>query len=202
MTSAKSSFLFLGNDDCLDFINTESTERGRTKDLLSSFEDLLNWLSAMDYIDPGIRQRLVEKNEPERLARLERAREFRSHLRYVIETVSSGKPLVLGHLDPINKALVKEASFKKLVLINSKPRLITHSASQEYDPLSSIAFAASNLLTEKDISLIRKCEARSCNLYFYDESKNHARRWCSMARCGNRMKAALYYKKKKAKLPS
>jgi predicted RNA-binding Zn ribbon-like protein len=32
-------------------------------------------------------------------------------------------------------------------------------------------------------------------LQFYDASKNHSRRWCSMNACGNRMKAALHYRR-------
>jgi predicted RNA-binding Zn ribbon-like protein len=35
-------------------------------------------------------------------------------------------------------------------------------------------------------------------MVFYDTTKNHQRRWCSMEICGNRHKAALHRKKKKA----
>jgi predicted RNA-binding Zn ribbon-like protein len=40
-------------------------------------------------------------------------------------------------------------------------------------------------------TLVRKCEGTTCTLWFLDVSKAHARRWCSMAVCGNRAKAAL-----------
>jgi hypothetical protein len=36
------------------------------------------------------------------------------------------------------------------------------------------------------------CEAGNCSLWFLDVSKGHARRWCSMAICGNRAKAAAH----------
>ena len=53
------------------------------------------------------------------------------------------------------------------------------------------------LLVEKDLSLVRKCEGPSCVLYFYDTSKNHRRRWCSMELCGNRLKVAAHHRRQK-----
>ena len=135
MINEKSSFLFLGNDECLDFINTGFAERGKTIELLSSFELLLDWLCEMDYIDPGIRDVMMEKDEQEKLQELKRVREFRAHLRRIMEAVASGKPLIMQYLEPINEALVKEATYKKLILINSEPHLISHSTREETDPL-------------------------------------------------------------------
>jgi predicted RNA-binding Zn ribbon-like protein len=37
-------------------------------------------------------------------------------------------------------------------------------------------------------------------LYFYDTTKNHTRRWCSMTGCGNRAKAAAFYERKKSRV--
>jgi predicted RNA-binding Zn ribbon-like protein len=34
-------------------------------------------------------------------------------------------------------------------------------------------------------------------LYFYDTSPKRSRRWCSMATCGNRAKAARHYARSK-----
>ena len=61
--------------------------------------------------------------------------------------------------------------------------------------LAPIAEAAATLLTRKDLSLLRQCENPGCVLYFYDTSKNRARRWCSMDVCGNRMKVAAHYQR-------
>ncbi len=43
-------------------------------------------------------------------------------------------------------------------------------------------------LLETGPARIRKCAAPECPLRFYDVSKAGARRWCSMAACGNRAK--------------
>ncbi|MBD2103918.1 CGNR zinc finger domain-containing protein [Leptolyngbya sp. FACHB-261] len=39
------------------------------------------------------------------------------------------------------------------------------------------------------ITLLRCCEGANCTFWFHDRTKSHARRWCSMAICGNRAKA-------------
>lgn len=43
---------------------------------------------------------------------------------------------------------------------------------------------------------IRQCAHPDCVLFFLDTSKNGARRWHSMAICGNRAKAARHYAKR------
>lgn len=40
---------------------------------------------------------------------------------------------------------------------------------------------------------IRQCAHDACVLWFYDGSARGLRRWCSMAGCGNRAKAARHY---------
>ena len=52
--------------------------------------------------------------------------------------------------------------------------------------------AIGDLVCQKDFTLVRRCEGPTCTLWFLDVSKAHARRWCSMAVCGNRVKAAAH----------
>ncbi|MFD9124479.1 CGNR zinc finger domain-containing protein [Kitasatospora sp. NPDC059571] len=42
---------------------------------------------------------------------------------------------------------------------------------------------------------IRGCAHEECILHFFDTSQNGRRRWCSMAACGNRAKAARHYRR-------
>ncbi len=53
--------------------------------------------------------------------------------------------------------------------------------------LSTIAEDAIGILGTGDHRL-RRCAAPDCELIFFDHSRPNARRWCSMARCGNRAK--------------
>jgi predicted RNA-binding Zn ribbon-like protein len=54
--------------------------------------------------------------------------------------------------------------------------------------LSTLARAAVTLLDAANTERIRECDAGDCSMVFYDESRSNNRRWCSMARCGNRAK--------------
>src|SRR2546422_11122302 len=63
--------------------------------------------------------------------------------------------------------------------------------------LVPVAESASELLCHGDLALVLKCENPRCILYFYDTTKNHARRWCSMTVCGNRMKVPAHYRRRR-----
>jgi predicted RNA-binding Zn ribbon-like protein len=63
--------------------------------------------------------------------------------------------------------------------------------------LARVAEAAAELLADGDFDLIRKCESNECVLWFYDRTKAHRRRWCSMAVCGNRHKVANFRARQK-----
>jgi predicted RNA-binding Zn ribbon-like protein len=56
-----------------------------------------------------------------------------------------------------------------------------------------------DLLTA-DATRVRACAHPDCVLHFYDTSPKRSRRWCSMASCGNRAKAARHYAK--ARVPT
>ena len=58
--------------------------------------------------------------------------------------------------------------------------------------LAPLAEAAAAPLVEGDFELVRHCENPECTLWFYDRTKSHRRRWCSMALCGNRHKVATF----------
>jgi predicted RNA-binding Zn ribbon-like protein len=69
-----------------------------------------------------------------------------------------------------------------------------HAPSQLLGP---VAEAASNLLCYGNPAYVKKCENPACVLYFYDGTKNHSRRWCSMKACGNRTKVASFYQRQR-----
>jgi predicted RNA-binding Zn ribbon-like protein len=52
-----------------------------------------------------------------------------------------------------------------------------------------IALSAAELLTSPHLASVRECAGDRCDWLFIDTSRNHLRRWCSMAECGNRSKS-------------
>jgi len=61
--------------------------------------------------------------------------------------------------------------------------------------LAPLAEQAGELIATGDFTLVRQCEHSECILWFYDRTKSHRRRWCSMALCGNRHKVAEHRKR-------
>jgi len=52
-----------------------------------------------------------------------------------------------------------------------------------------IALSAAEFLTSPHLTQVRECAGNGCDWLFVDTSRNHLRRWCSMAECGNRSKS-------------
>jgi len=71
-------------------------------------------------------------------------------------------------------------------------------ASQKDGLLTPLAEAASELLCSGNLSLVKKCRNAACILCFFDTTKSHTRNWCSMQLCGNRIKVAAYYERKRS----
>ena len=60
--------------------------------------------------------------------------------------------------------------------------------------LMPIVEALAKLVCEEDFTQVKACEGPACTLLFADHTRGHARRWCSMAICGNRAKVAAHRK--------
>ena len=58
--------------------------------------------------------------------------------------------------------------------------------------LLPIAENLAQFICEENFSDVKACEGTSCTLMFADHTRRRARRWCSMAICGNRAKQAAH----------
>ena len=48
---------------------------------------------------------------------------------------------------------------------------------------------------------LMECADATCTSVFYDRSKNHSSKWCSMASCGNRNKVRRFRERERAEAP-
>ena len=199
MEAENISFLFLGNVLCLDFINTEIIAKGQRVSLINDFADLRNWLvtagviSEAEFAGAETAWRGEEKE-----AALREALSFRAQLRRMAEQVTQGAEVSEGILNAINHKLTESRGHVGLVKTEQGYVKTFHFAWQtSLSLLAPIAASAADLLAGGELSYLRKCENPACILYFYDVSKNHKRRWCSMSICGNRSKVAAHYKRRR-----
>ena len=134
----------------------------------------------------------------EGLRTFERARELRTTLREMVGRIVAGQAVLQSALDVINGLLRHRLGYAQLTKARGGFERRFHVETEEaIHLLAPIAESASDLLAHCDFSLIKRCKNRACILYFYDTTKNHARHWCSMSICGNRMKVAEYYRRKR-----
>jgi predicted RNA-binding Zn ribbon-like protein len=195
-------FIFEGNHRCPDFINTEIIDKGHPVDLLQDFSDLIEWFVQAQIIDEkGAKAALSKvKVSTDGKLILVQAKSFRAVLRDMVDRIVKGKPVPQSTIDEINKLLRRRVGCKQLSRTRQGFEERFHPETDEpVHLIVQIAEFASDLLCNADFSLIKKCENPACVLYFYDTSKNHARRWCSMSICGNRMKVAAHYKRHRRK---
>ena len=195
-------FLFVGNHACLDFINTKPVIDGQPVELLATFSDLLAWLRRAQLLT-GDGTTLLDRERPgEGKARLilEETWAFRETLRGMVERMAAGRPVAQGAVEAINDRLRYRRGHPELIRGKDKFHRDFRMESEDvHQLLGLLAEAASDMLCNCELSLIRKCQNPACVLFFYDTSKNHARQWCSMSLCGNRSKVAAHYHRHRAK---
>jgi predicted RNA-binding Zn ribbon-like protein len=198
MGEAKIPFLFVGNQRCLDFINTSFVVNGGPVDLLATFSDLVTWLVEVDLLSEKEGKKIKRQwaKQVEGTETLEQARAFRDTLREMVERIADGRPVPQAAIEAINGTLRYRIGYPQLTRRNGKFERGYLAESQEANQvLGLLGEVATNLLCPCDHSLIKKCQNPLCVLFFYDTTKNHARHWCSMTLCGNRSKVAAHYRR-------
>ncbi len=182
--------LLVADHVALDLLNTESRSGEQYVDFWRSGDDVLHWLARCG-IDAGQPGGGAAKD-----ALLHDAKELRAIVRELVERRKNGER---GNPDQLNLYLATRQSAPVLEWGEDGPvlarRLPSPSAQQA---LGRVAEAAAELLANGQFEYVRQCEHPECVLWFYDRTKSHRRRWCSMALCGNRHKAAEFRKRTRA----
>ena len=206
MPEVRPAPFFIGDDLALDFLNSVATPAGREIEWLADGGDFIAWLEQAHAIPADIAAHFRKAAGPRSLdAVAAQARELREWFRTFVRE-HAGKPLRerdLRELTPLNVLLARDQAFRQIEIAGAgaeqygeQGRALHWRAKRHWDSpkalLLPIAEAIGKLVCEKDFALVRKCESPTCTLWFLDISKAHARRWCSMAVCGNRTKAAAH----------
>ena len=204
-----SKFYLVGNNLSVDFVNTRIRENGAPKELLESFEDLIAWAVRANLSDLAQAKAMLQdrSGRPKAAQVLKFALNFRETLREMVLDAERGADIKPAVIEAINLIMKEENGYAEVVRTEEgfEKRFRTDFS----DPrrlVASIAEAAADLLCYGNLANLKKCEGADCVLHFYDTTKNHSRRWCSMAVCGNRAKATTFYqrqnKKQKRKRPT
>jgi predicted RNA-binding Zn ribbon-like protein len=176
---------FIADHVVLDLLNTVVMVDGRLVDTLEGDEDVLEWLRRAGFSETIGRSHAFAAGTI-----VGAARELREIIREAVVRRKSGMQIGLRSL---NGVLAKTPSYLCLGAQQGEISLQRvwkgETANRLFGPLAE---AAAELLVSGDFSLVRKCESDSCVLWFYDRTKSHHRRWCSVSTCGNRAKVAAF----------
>ncbi len=195
-------FHIVGNNLSVDFVNTLIASDGKPLDLLANLTDLAGWAVAARLLESAQAEKFLANwsGEPKAETEFDSAIEFREILREMIAALKNGstvKPKTVKALNEILKS--KNGTVEIWQTAEGFEKRFHAAFDNPRELLAPVAESAADLLCYARPELIKKCEAADCVLYFYDATKNHSRRWCSMAACGNRAKAAAFYRRQKLK---
>jgi len=185
----------LGDHPALDFLNSTATPApGTTVELIGDGLSYVRWLAQAGLIGAADAEAAIGAFGPGELdAVAAEAIRLREWLRPVVAawTAADRSALPVEGLDRLNQVLALGGRFQQVEADDDgAPRLRERwSWDQSRQLLVPPAEAAAQLFATADRNLVRHCEGSTCTLWFYDLTKSHRRRWCSMATCGNREKA-------------
>jgi predicted RNA-binding Zn ribbon-like protein len=191
----------LADHPALDFLNTRPGIRTDSPvEYIANGEALLTWLVSVVLLSRaeanGARQRFT----PTQLDALAaEARALRERLRPAVATWqrkgAAPGPVVLADL---NRVLAAGPTIAVVESAKGRARMTRfRRGDAPVAVLTPVAEAFADLFAAGERRLVRECEAGTCSLWFYDRTKAHRRRWCSMSQCGARAKAAAYRARKR-----
>ncbi len=177
----------------LDFANTTPAAH----DL--SWHEFVSFLVDARVVTPERATRLFPllHTEPQAVdAVLLKVLRLRESIRAIFTSLVEKKPFPKSWVEPINDLLRLTEGHDELVPRVESWRLefIAREGGLEW-LLAAIARSAAELIVEGPNAPVRICANPACRLFFYDDSRTHRRRWCSMAVCGNRHKVASFLRR-------
>jgi predicted RNA-binding Zn ribbon-like protein len=196
------SIELIGGELCLDFTNTLSTRiEGLGREYLTSYRDLVAWSRHAGMLNQEEARTLLQKaaHQPDRAAAaLERAIALRETLYRIFSAIASSRQPPKADLAATNRALHEALS--RLEVVPAAGGFAWSWVADEAGldhVLWPVVRSAAQLLTSDELARVGECAREGCDWLFVDTSKNHSRRWCTMAVCGSRVKARRYYRRKK-----
>jgi predicted RNA-binding Zn ribbon-like protein len=191
--------LFIADALALDFLNSVATPVDVPVEWLDDGAGLLAWLQQAQLVPTTVLDQLRSRWSPGELDRVaDQARNLREWFRGFVHQHRGRplKPAELQELAPLNKLLACDESFSQI-----KPATGPDAAFELQDTrrwhtpealLLPIADTLARFVCAENFAYVKACEGPVCTLLFADHTRSRARRWCSMAICGNRAKQAAH----------
>lgn len=192
--------IFVADAPALDFLNSVATPVDVPVEWLDDAEGLLSWLQQAQLVSAPVLDQMrsrYSKGELNKVA--DQARQLREWFRGFVQK-HQGRPLArddLKKLEPLNRLLERDESFSQIALaVNKGGNPLELRANRRWRSpealLLPIAETLARFVCSENFTFVKACEGHTCTLLFADHTRSRARRWCSMAICGNRAKQAAH----------
>ncbi len=192
--------IFVAGAPALDFLNSVATPVDVPVEWLNDGEGLLSWLRQAQLVSAAELKEVQSRSRPAELDKVAaQARNLREWFRAFVQK-QRGRPLTrddFKKLERLNRLLERDESFSQIAPTNNKAgnafelRVMRKWRSPEA-LLFPVAAALARFVCSEDFAYVKACEGPTCTLFFADHTRGRARRWCSMAICGNRAKQAAH----------
>jgi predicted RNA-binding Zn ribbon-like protein len=188
-------------DEALDFLNTRELVSGSLVDHFETPDHAFDWLATRGLVHAELlaRERRRVAEDPEMGARaLARVRRVRDALRELTDAVVERRKAAPSALAEVNRA-IRAREVIELEPTDDGVRVgHRHVGDPIDDALARLAEPIVHEISGGRPERLRICDNDTCRWVFYDGSPTGRRRWCSMASCGNRAKAARHRARVKA----
>ena len=200
--------IFVADSLGLDFLNSIATPVDTPFDWLDSGDGFLGWLAQAELVPADALDALRARAMPRELDKVaDQARALREWFRGFVHKHMgrSLPPKALQELGPLNKLLQCDEAFSQISRRRERDggdRFELHAMRRWRSAeslLLPIGEALAKFVCEEDFTRVKACEGHRCTLVFADHTRMQARRWCSMATCGNRAKQAAHRNRLKNK---
>jgi predicted RNA-binding Zn ribbon-like protein len=191
--------MFVADALGLDFLNSIATPVDTPVDWIEDGEGYLSWLEEAQLVPADVLRDIRKRALPGELDGVAaQARSLREWFRGFVRQ-RMGRPLTpeaLAELKPLNRLLERDETFSRIAppaREGEPPELQTVRRWRHPDALLlPVGEALGRLVCNEDFSHVKACEGTACTLLFADHTRGRARRWCTMAVCGNRVKQAAH----------
>jgi len=184
---------FIAGELCLDFCNT--FDHLHTPPEVDHFSDgavVLRWAQAAGIL-PANKKTSVSTDERS----YKKLLQTRALLFKVFQPFAHDALPIKSDIDSLN-TLLQEKNAKVKIVLDAKRFLSTFEADDAFEKIEYETIrSAAELLLSITPGRLKQCEG--CGWLFYDRSRTHARRWCTMDLCGNRAKARRHYERVRQK---
>jgi predicted RNA-binding Zn ribbon-like protein len=205
LRGAQTRWVWYGGRACLDLVNTRRNREADAVEYLERPADLADWLGVAGLItepapidEAQIDEAQIDEAQIDEAqideALLADVRKLREAIDAGVRAAVTGRPFPVAALCELNAWLAAGPARPPQLRLSGGVAVLGSPASprRPRQVISDIALDAAEVLGTELRDRLRICPGPGCGGRFADESPAGRRRWCSMAVCGNRNKAATH----------